>query len=218
MSFMFTDKLCITQVIFAHQSVLCCPVVLLFLVSLLCIWGTVLHPATGYLCTVAFVQIQTVSRYVCARSFYLKSDQCEIPLCFIVPAFAHFADQVSCNIKARKVVYLKQKLCLRESEGRSKTQLLIMDICPRYQRPKFGSQTGKLAPILPLHIGHKSSVSRLVVYKYDSLNGSRTLCNRSRYLCIIDIAPFYLPSSVHFHRQLRSYIHDCMKISIQSNL
>lgn len=44
------------------------------------------------------------------------------------------------------------------------------------------------------------------------------LYNRSPYLSIIDIALFYLSSSVRFLWQLCSYIHDCMKILIESDL
>lgn len=150
--------LCITQVIFAHQSVLCCPAVLLFGVLAVhlgnCSTSCCQLPIDGCFCpNSGYIQVFHVHVF-----FYINSEQstCKTSHCFIVPAFINIADQVSCNIKARKVVYLMWQLCLRESEGRSKTQLLIMDICPRYQRPEFRSQTGMLAPIL-FHIGHKSS-------------------------------------------------------------
>ena len=70
-----------------------------------------------------------------------------------------------------------------------------MDVCPRYQGPKLRSQTGMLAPITSPHRTQKLSLFKLVVvFKYDSQNGKSTLT----YMCIIDIALFYLPSSVHF--------------------
>lgn len=122
----------------------------------------------------------------------------------------HFADRVNFNIIGEEAVYLEWQLCLRGSEG-STAQLLIMDIRPRNWRPKFTSPTRLLAPILS-HVVHKSWVSWRV-YKCDSLNASHTLGNRSHHLCIIDIAPFYLPSCVSFPWKLRSYIHDGMKIS-----
>lgn len=79
------------------------------------------------------------------------------PQDFILSAFKYFADQWVATKGGRKVIYLRWQLCLRESEG-TKTQLLIMDVCPRYWRPKFRSQIRMLAPIR-FHIGHESSVA-----------------------------------------------------------
>lgn len=120
----------------------------------------------------------------------------------------------------RKVVYLKLQLCLRETEGRSKAQLLIMDVCPRYQRPKLRSQTGMLAPITSPHRTQKLSLFYLVVvFKYDIRNGKSTLCNRSPFTRALLILPYFIcPPVCIFHWWLRSYIHDRMKISMSVKL
>lgn len=205
----------ITQVIFAHRSVLCCPVVLLFSVLTAhlgnCSTSSPRPPLHTSFCPnsgsflsfpdLPCLQLNTPS---------LCKKKTKKPLLLNSTTDKHFADRVNFNIIGEEAVYLEWQLCLRGSEGFT-AQLLIMDIRPRNWRPKFTSPTRLLAPILA-HVVHKSWVSWRV-YKCDSLNASHTLGNRSHHLCIIDIAPFYLPSCVSFPWKLRSYIHDGMKIS-----
>lgn len=119
----------ITQVIFVQRSVLCCPAVLLF--SVLAVHrGNCSTSGRRHLYTQAFVQILAFCspRLPCLQP-NLQS-LCENPHSSF-RAHVHFADQFSFNIKGEEVGLLAWQSCLKGSEG-SKTQLLIMDIRPRY--------------------------------------------------------------------------------------
>lgn len=120
---MFTDMLYIRVVIFAHPSVLCCPIVLLcsVLAVHLGICSTS-SPLGSYTQKLSLVHIQVLSSYV--RHIYsntfvfltLDFFLCNTPFCFGVTAFMHSVDEVSCNMKASIAVYLVWQVCLRESE------------------------------------------------------------------------------------------------------
>lgn len=131
--------------------------------------------------------------------------------CSIQPGPKHFADGVNFSVRGEQAVYLVWQLRLRGSDG-SKAHLLIMDIRPRNWRSELMSPTrGSWPRYFPTLYTEAESPD--VFIKRDSLNASHTLRNRSHHWCIIDIAPFYLPSCVSFPWKLRSYIHDGMKIS-----